>query len=288
MRSGDVADTKKTSTRTGHRPRRAAVALAAAAVLTPLLGLGPATASTPTRVVGADVSWPQCPKGMGIPERPGEGQPMPLSTAKFVVLGVTNGIAFTPNPCLTRQLNWVKRHHVYASGYAMTTYPRPKQVTKYGASGPFRHAHLVGKLRNAGFAQARFNVATMKRVGLRSPIVWVDVEPSSVRPWTRNLARNRAVLRGVVAGYRAAGYRVGFYSTQYLWSQIAGKARYGLPEWRPAGVSSKSAALYKCSHYSFQGGPAVLAQWGTVRRDFDVMCPGYGRPAVMRRYFHKY
>jgi hypothetical protein len=274
---------------TGHRLRRPAAALlAVAAALLPLAGPAPASASAPTRVVGADVSWPQCPKGMGIPERRGEGQPMPLRTARMVVLGITNGIAFTPNPCLTRQLAWVRNHHVYAAGYAMTTYPRPRQVRKYGADGPFRHAQLVGKLRNTGFAQARYNVATMKRTGLRSPVVWVDVEPSTVRPWSRNLARNRAVLRGVVAGYRAAGYRVGFYSTQYLWQEIVGSAGYRLPEWRPAGVTSRAAALYKCSHYSFQGGPAVLAQWGTGRRDFDVMCPGYGRRAVMRRYFHKY
>ena len=36
---------------------------------------------------GADVSWPQCPKGLGIPEKRTEGRPMPTSSARFVVLG---------------------------------------------------------------------------------------------------------------------------------------------------------------------------------------------------------
>src|SRR5687768_6976562 len=55
-------------------------------------------------VLGGDVSWPQCPEGMGIPERPTQGLPMPLPSARFVVLGLTNGPAFTPNPCLDDQV----------------------------------------------------------------------------------------------------------------------------------------------------------------------------------------
>jgi hypothetical protein len=55
-------------------------------------------------VLGGDVSWPQCPEGMGIPERRSKGLPMPLPSARFVVLGLTNGPGFTTNPCLAQQV----------------------------------------------------------------------------------------------------------------------------------------------------------------------------------------
>ena len=51
-------------------------------------------------LLGGDVSWPQCPKGMGIPEKRSEGLPMPDASARFVVIGLTNGPGFVANPCL--------------------------------------------------------------------------------------------------------------------------------------------------------------------------------------------
>ena len=55
-------------------------------------------------VTGADVSWPNCPVGLGIPERRTLGLPLPRADARFVVVGLTNGPAFTPNPCLAAQV----------------------------------------------------------------------------------------------------------------------------------------------------------------------------------------
>ena len=59
-------------------------------------------------VEGGDLSWPQCPKGMGIKERRTLGLPKPLDSAEYVVIGLTNGPAFTPNPCLADQVEWAK------------------------------------------------------------------------------------------------------------------------------------------------------------------------------------
>lgn len=277
--------------RSGRRMSRVAVlALAASAVLSPLTASAPeiATAATTSYVRGADISWPQCPTTVGIPSRRGLDQPMPARTSDFVVVGLTNGPAFYPNPCIEQQMRWVRNHHVFASAYSVTTYPRARQVKRYGASGPFSAGSLVGRLRNTGYNQARFNIATMKGAGLRSPAVWIDVEPSTVIPWSGSVVRNRAVVDGIVRGYKDAGYRVGIYSTRYLWQQILGNARYGLPEWRTAGRATMSSALRKCSSGSVQGGRAVMTQWYTLTRDFDLMCPGYGTRAAMRRWFHKY
>jgi len=92
----------------------------------------------------------------------------------------------------------------------------------------------------------------MKAARLRSPFIWVDVEPYTVSPWTRHRTNNAAAIRGVVAGYQRGGHRVGFYSTQSLWAQIVGKLRYGYPEWRTAGQTSMVSALHKCSHAPIQ------------------------------------
>jgi hypothetical protein len=170
----------------------------------------------------------------------------------------------------------------------MTTYPSAARITQHGATGPHTHRNLFGKLWNTGYAQAQFNVDTMARVGLESPFMWVDVEPYPTHPWSPSKANNAAVVKGVVKGYQDAGFRVGFYSTQSLWAEVVGNLRYGYPEWRTAGQTSMSAALYKCDHYPIQGGRAVMAQWWGPQRDFGVMCPGYGRASVMSTYFHRY
>ncbi len=98
----------------------------------------------PTRyrglVEGGDVSWPQCPKGMGIPQKRTLGLPMPLPTAKFVILGLTNGPAFTPNPCLASQVQWVKSRRLLAAAYAVNSYPNDQTLARYGQEGPVRRA----------------------------------------------------------------------------------------------------------------------------------------------------
>lgn len=245
------------------------------------------TTARPKVLLGADVSWPECPKGSGVRERPGQGKPMPSASHRFLVVGLTNGMGFTPNPCLARQLDWAKSHHVRVAPYAFTTYPTTSQQRRYRASGPYRGSGPRSRLRNAGYAQAVYNIATLRRSGLHAPMVWVDVEPSTARPWSRNHAANRAVFAGNLRAYREAGYRVGVYSTSYLWRDILGPVRYGLPEWRTAGRSSRRAALRMCSRSGFQGGRAVLAQWWTTS-DHDVTCPGYATTTNLKRYFHRY
>jgi hypothetical protein len=235
---------------------------------------------------GRDVSWPNCPKGMGIPSRPSQGKPMPPPSARFVVVGLTNGPAFHPNPCLEEQVTYARLNHLWAAAYAVVTYPTRGQLRRYAAQGPHDGRERLGRLRDTGAAQALQNVAGMRAVGLDSPIVWVDVEPvSPPSPWSGSRAANRAVLAGAVAAYRRAGLRVGFYSTPNMWRDIVGRVRYRFPEWRTAGLSTRRAALAKCRRGAFQGGPAVLAQWYTAREDFDLLCPGRPADDVLREYF---
>ena len=226
-------------------------------------------------VLGADVSWPNCPKGLGIPARPTQGKPLPGRQARFVVIGLTNGPAFHPNPCLDLQVSDARERGLWAAAYAVVTYPTRSQL----------RAH-AGRLRAAGTTQARQNIAAMREVGLDSPVVWVDVEPvTAPAPWSRSRRANRAVLEGALAAYRAAGLRVGLYSTPHLWREIVGDARYGLPEWRTAGLSPRRVARDRCYGPSFQGGEAVLSQWYTSEQDFDLLCPGAPAEEVLATWF---
>ncbi len=94
---------------------RHAVVAAMAGVLAALAALStPAAAPGRTdevgpRTPGRDIGWPNCPPGLGIPERRTLGKPMPPARVRFVVVGLTNGPAFTPNPCLREQVATLAR-----------------------------------------------------------------------------------------------------------------------------------------------------------------------------------
>lgn len=239
-------------------------------------------------VLGGDVSWPQCPKGMGIPEKQGKGLPMPLPSAEYVVLGLTNGPGFTPNPCLADQVQWAKDNDVLVSVYAVSSYPDAATLEDEGANGPYDASTTIGQLKNVGYAQARFNIGTMATVGLLSPIVWIDVEPVPVFEWSSNLRANAAVIEGVARGYVDAGFRIGVYSTPSLYERVVGDYDLGgVPEWRAAGQTSKAEALRRCGDdWSIQGGKAVMGQWVEAQRDQNVTCPGIA--ADLGQWFHRF
>jgi hypothetical protein len=265
-----------------------AVVLAATSMLVVGQAAGPvgaATAPTPgVRLAGGDISWPNCPKGLGIPSRRTLGNPMPLASATFTVIGLTNGPGWYPNPCLAAHVAWAKAHGVWASAYSMTTFPTAAQRLAYGGLGPWSAATRAGRLRNAGYQQALFNVASMQAAGLAVPFVWVDVEPYPTTGWPKDVLGNRQVVRGVVRAYEDRGYGVGFYSYDNGWRAVVGSWRKpAYPAWVPVGpvANGWSVASARCSRPSFSGGPVVLAQWVQADRDRDVTCDSLtGRPAM--------
>ncbi|KAA1426877.1 hypothetical protein [Nocardioides antri] len=238
-------------------------------------------------VQGADISWPQCPEGMGIPEKQSLGLPMPVPEAEFVVIGLTNGPGFTPNPCLADQVAWVQERELLAAAYAVSSYPDEETLELYAWDGPYDGGSLKGRLRNVGYQQARFNIDSMIDAGLQSPLVWIDVEPVPYFEWSDDPGANAAVVEGAARGYTEAGYAIGVYSTPYLWETVVGDFRLGVPEWRAAGETSREEALNRCGDdWSIQGGPAVLGQWVADNRDHNVTCPGISED--LGRWFHQY
>jgi hypothetical protein len=236
---------------------------------------------------GSDISWPNCPPGLGIPSRRTLGKPLPLpGVARFVVIGLTNGPGFHANPCLADQVAYARSLHLSAAPYAVVTYPTGDELQRYGGAGPRPPTGRRAQLWNTGWAQATANVARMRLAGLVAPLVWVDVEPvRPPTPWSGDLRANRAVLEGALAAYRRADLRIGVYSTAYLWRSIVGDARYGLPEWRPTGPKTRQAALDLCTRGEIQGGEPVLVQWVSGDVDHDLLCPGRPAADVLRELF---
>ncbi|MGH8892510.1 MAG: peptidoglycan-binding protein [Actinomycetes bacterium] len=265
------------------------VLLALATGLVAVVGLPASPASSavaPTpgaRLHGGDISWPNCPEGLGIPSRRTEGQPMPLTTASFVIIGLTNGPGFHPNPCLADQVAWARGRGLWTGAYAMTTFPTRRQLATHGETGPWLSGDRVAALRNTGYQQATFNVASMQQAGLDVPLVWVDVEPYPTHPWSRDRLANREVIRGVVRGYEDSGFRVGFYSYDGGWRAVVGGWRKpAYPTWYPVGPEPDGfrQAAARCRLPSFSGGPVLLGQWVDGNRDRNVTCPRlHGRAA---------
>ena len=214
-------------------------------------------------VVGADISWPQCPPGMGIPYKETSGQPMPRADAEYVVIGLTNGPGFHANPCLADQVAYAKQQGLLVAAYSVISWPDEAAQEQYGG------------LQEAGHAQAQFNLQSMKAAGLDSPIIWLDVEQVPHYEWSTDTAANAEVVLGAAKGYAEAGYRVGVYSTPAIWSGLVGDLSLGVTEWRAAGQTSRAEAESRCGKdWSIQGGDAVLAQWVEDSRDINVTCPG--------------
>ncbi len=162
---------------------------------------------------------------MGIPEKRSEGLPLPDSSARFVVIGLTNGPGFVANPCLASQVAWAKSQHLLVSAYSVIS--GPTRFSPAGVSG-----------EELGRRQAQFNIASMKKAGLQTPIVWLDVESVPHFDWSSDKEANAAVVRGAAKGYTDAGYTVGVYSTPYLYESVVGGLGLGIPEWRAAGQTS--------------------------------------------------
>ncbi|KQT92130.1 hypothetical protein ASG49_09205 [Marmoricola sp. Leaf446] len=236
-------------------------------------------------VLGGDISWPQCPRGLGIPERRTLGLPLPPPEAEYVVIGLTNGPSFTANPCLADQVGWARQRGLPTSAYVVLSGPYADTLARFGGRGPFDAGTEAGRLANLGHAQARYALGVMRRAGLETPFVWLDVEPVPAFEWSDDPAANAQVVRGAARAWTDAGFGIGVYSTASLWAGVVGDLELGLPEWRAAGETSRAEALRRCGPASrIQGGPAVMGQWLQDSRDHDVTCPGAA--ADLGRYFH--
>ena len=262
------------------RPRNVVVGRLRRLALIPLAAIGlvlgvlVAPSAQAAVLFGHDISWPQCPSSF------------PPTSTQFLVIGLTNGLPFTENPCVATQATWAADHAKPTHAYTMAGFPTSAQLTTYGASGPWSSSTRAGRLSNVGYAEAMYAVATVRDVpGWAPRMVWIDVEPRDTeprrQPWptstTVQRLENRYVVEGIMRGLRAAGYSYGIYSNASGWQTITGSWWLpGVPVWATAGtLNYPNEALDKCTQPSFSGGKVYLAQWWDATWDYDRTCDPY-------------
>jgi len=236
-----------------------------------------ASAAERTSSTGYDISYPQCPNTF------------PTAPA-FGILGVNNGIAYSPNPCLDAEYRWALQSSSTTQAkvqfYANTANPGPalSQHWPTGQQAPKScdGSWSAGCSYDYGWnaAQDSFSDAAgvAGRLAAATAPWWLDVE--SVNSWSTDTSLNINDLKGAVAylstpasGGGAGVSRVGFYSNSSSWAAIVGSSSTfsGYDSWVP-GASSRKAAKANCSA-SITGGTVKYAQYQSAGFDADYACP---------------
>jgi peptidoglycan hydrolase-like protein with peptidoglycan-binding domain len=197
---------------------------------------------------------------------------MPAGSPSYVILGLTDGLGHTSNPCLPAQVEWASSQRVRTGAYLVASYPdrAERAIARQGLHTSCARP-LLCVLRRDGASQARDALATMHSAGLHSPRVWIDLEFRRTHRWTHNRVANAAVVQGIVRGLRHAHKPMGVYTTPYMWQDIVGSYRLYEPNWLPVGHGSARHALRMC-RTTATGGTTWVVQY-TRSLDNDLTCP---------------
>jgi hypothetical protein len=225
---------------------------------------GGASTFYPAGSTGYDVSYPQC------------GTTLPRS-GSFGIVGVTNGLPWSVNPCLSAQYQWAAGKASGASLYVNTANPGP--ISKYwtrpgprACADPMSYSDL-GCAYNYGWnaANEAWTAANAATSGAAAgKYWWLDVE--TVNSWNGSTAANGETVLGYLDALRSLGAGgVGIYSTAYQWSTITGGRQFaGVSNW-VAGARNARDAAQRCGS-SFAGGPVWLVQYIVKGVDSDYVC----------------
>lgn len=251
----------------------ASVAAAVGALV--LLSAPPAVAATHvggTAVsvsAGYDISYPQCPSSTP-------------RNAAFGIVGVTDGLPWSANPCLGAQWAWAASRPGAPALYVNTANPGPTS-RHWNLGGPQACADPTstgdtGCAYDYGWDAAAQALSAANGVlpsgAATQHTWWLDVETGN--SWNGSAAANTADLQGYVDRLRAAGVpTVGVYSTGYQWGAITGGASLGVavPDWVAGATSQKQAAARCTASYAFSGGRVALSQYPLNGFDADWACP---------------
>jgi hypothetical protein len=225
-----------------------------------------------SKQAGYDISYPQC--GGAFP-----------SNVLFGIVGVNNGIVYSANPCLARELSWAEQYEPAAILYASTANPGPSLSSHWptGQTTPRSCdpansdsadcAYDYGW--NAAADSYQDGVNAYLALGKQPPAAnewWLDVETAN--SWESNTANNVAELQGEVDSLIARGAAgVGFYANAGDWRTITGGTTTfaAYPSWR-AGTGSQAGAQSYCGTVGFTGGAIEYSQYSSGGYDADVRC----------------
>lgn len=236
---------------------------------------------------GHDLSWPQC------------GSAYPADGA-FGIVGVSDGRAWSSNPCLASEYQWAAGYARTPDLYMNTANPAPHSSYYWPSSGAQDPALCQdassttdpGCAYDYGWHTAANALATANAAlgSLPQGIWWLDVETGNT--WNGDASSNAADVQGSIdylLAQHVAG--VGVYSTALQWNAVTGgysaadASTYaaawgseftspngisGSPSW-VAGASGPSDAPSYCSS-SFLGTTTWMVQYVSGSVDVDAAC----------------
>ena len=226
---------------------------------------------------GYDISWPQCRTG---------AEPRHPSGGAFGIVGVSDGLPWSQNPCLSGEFSWAKTLAGAPSLYMNTADPGT-QSTHWGISGPDANCDPSNAdSTSTAFAACAYNygwnaAADALRTeaapvpGATALTWWLDVETGN--SWNGDATANADDVQGSIDYLKAAGVAtVGVYSTSVQWGAITGGYAFptATPNWL-AGASSGSQARSDCTKVTAFGGTnsrITLVQYVSGGFDADVPC----------------
>jgi len=213
---------------------------------------------------GYDISWPQC--GASYPRSPG-----------FGVVGVTHGLPWSQNSCLTSQYAWASAAPAAPAFYTNSANPGTQSVHWNVQSPRAACDGTAGNLDcayNYGWnaAQDAYTYADAQTGAASVRSWWIDVETGN--SWSSNTTSNTSVLHGMVDFLSSRAPGVGFYSTSYQWGVITGSTATFAANgsWIAGASSSKQASSWCSPSHTFTGGPVRLVQYPSGSYDADVAC----------------
>jgi hypothetical protein len=210
----------------------------------------------PAQTVGYDVSWPNC-----------TAHP-PVDNA-WGVVGVTGGLVFRENSCLSQEAAWFRTTSLYVNtGYAGLDKARAFAETPYRCAPHDEHCLAY----NYGYAAGLYAVKAAFTHRLYASVWWLDVETEN--SWSDHADINRQSLRGTADAIKrqTVGAVVAYYSYPGQWDRITDSWRPGAPAWAATGTALRQTAIDACAAPSFTGGPVWLTQYVTAL-DRDYACP---------------
>jgi hypothetical protein len=255
------------------------------------------TSAAPAGSTGHDVSWPQC-TGAG-----STSTTVGSLGGQFGVVGVTDGLPWSANPCLAAEDSWAAGLAYQPGLYANTANPAPHSSFFWPTSGSRAPALCIdststtdpGCAYDYGWHAAAnaLSTAAASAPGAAALPWWLDVEIAN--SWNGNGTSNAADLQGAVDYLRTNGVpTVGIYSSTSAWDTITGgytvtnastyqsawssefTASYplsGSPTW-VAGAGTSASASTTCSGAAFSGTLPELAQYDDgTGFDADLVCP---------------
>jgi hypothetical protein len=243
----------------------ARISLAIAVLLFTLASVTGASASSyyPGGSTGSDISFPQCGA-------------LPSSPGAFGIVGVTAGRAFSQNGCLTYEFAWAKASGTLAppSLYMNLQYPIGTTAS-YAMNGPKGKCSQKDKECQAyayGWNAADNAYAYAKGKGAESSRWWLDIETAN--SWSAKTALNKLVIQGALDyfGREELGITAGIYSTQRMWTTVAGSFRPDVESW--VAQATQQGADNSCTtSVPFGTGRVALVQYVSGGQDWDYACP---------------